>query len=234
MRWHGVLLAAFALAAVSPMSDAQPPGKLPKVGYLSVVTSAEGAPGLDVFRGALAALGYREGRTIAIDVRFAEHKQERLAALSAELVSESKVDVLVIAGCGKPIMDAARRASRTIPLVSTLCGDLPGFMGEVARLVKPGGNTTGQTMFSPEVAAKRLELLKELLPTLSAVAVLWNPGSEGWEPYWQALRPAASRYSPSRCGAKPASLPLSSSLSAARRGRCSHFSMNFSGSVASA
>jgi putative ABC transport system substrate-binding protein len=191
MNRRRALLATCALAAAPLAGKAQQAGKLPRVGYLALSSSAEGTPVFDAFRDGLAARGYRDGRTIAIDVRFAEDRQERLAPLAAELVGQ-KVDVLVIAGCGKPFMDAARRPDRSIPLVVVICGDLPGFMGEVASLAKPGGNTTGQTMFSPELAVKRLQLLKELVPKLSAVAVLWNPASEGWDPYWQALRSAGA------------------------------------------
>ena len=191
-RRRRFLIAAGALASLPLVGEAQQLAKLPRVGYLGLTTPEEGAPLLAAFRSRLAALGYGEGQTIVVDVRFAQNKQQRLPALAGELVHESKVNVLTIVGCGRPFIEAARRASQTVPLVVAICGDIPGFIGEVASLAKPGGNTTGQAMFSPELAAKRLELLKALVPELSVVAILWNPASDGWDPYWQALHRAAT------------------------------------------
>jgi putative ABC transport system substrate-binding protein len=164
----------------------------PRIGFLGIGSRRDGAAFLEAFRAGLASKGRREGATIVVDVRYANGEISRFAALAAELVHESKADVLVIPTCGNPYIEVVRRASRTIPLVVASCGDIPGFMGDVASFAKPGGNTTGQTTFAPDLAAKRLEILKELVPDLTTAAVLWNSTAEAWEPYWMALRRAAT------------------------------------------
>jgi len=163
----------------------------PRVGYLGIGSPADGAAFFDAFRAGLVSHGHRDGATIVVDVRWANGRNERFSALAGELVHESRVDVLVIPACGNPYMEVVRRVSRTIPLVVASCGDVPGFMGDVASFAKPGGNTTGQTTYAPDLAATRLQVLKELVPNLAVAAVLWNSASGGWEPYWIALRRAA-------------------------------------------
>ena len=118
----------------------------------------------------MRALGWIEGKNIVFERRYAENHLERLPELAADLV-RLKVDVIVAAGTLAPL--AAKQATATIPIVMTTAGD-PLGSGLVASLARPGGNVTGMSLMVPDLGAKRLELLKELLPRLSRVAVLWN------------------------------------------------------------
>ena len=122
------------------------------------------------FADALRELGWVEGRNVVFEYRYAENRPERLPELAADLV-RLKVDVIAAAGTLAPL--AAKRATATIPIVMTAAGD-PLGSGLVASLARPGGNVTGMSLMAPDLGAKRLELLKEVLPRLSRVAVLWN------------------------------------------------------------
>jgi putative ABC transport system substrate-binding protein len=122
------------------------------------------------FSGALRELGWVEGKNVVFEYRYAENRLERLPELAAELV-RLKVDVIAVAGTLAPL--AAKRVTSTIPIVMTAAGD-PLGSGLVASLARPGGNVTGMSLMAPDLGAKRLELLKEVLPRLSRVAVLWN------------------------------------------------------------
>jgi putative ABC transport system substrate-binding protein len=189
-RRRALLITASALLAAPLVAGAQQKPRLPRIGFLALGAASEDLRYMQAFRDELRALGHAEGRTLHIDYRTAKGDAKRMPALAAELVHELKADVVVIGSCGRLYMEAVRSASTTVPLVVAVCGDLPGFMGEVATLAKPGGNTTGMTIFAPELSAKRIGLLKELLPNLSTIWVLWNPDSAGWEPYWQELHRA--------------------------------------------
>ncbi len=146
--------------------EAQQQGKLYRIGYLSAVSASAETPRLNAFRLALRDLGYVEGKNIVIESRFAEGKLERLADLAADLV---RLKAHVIVTGGSPGTHAAQQATRTIPLVMTLVGDVvPRF---VASLANPDGNITGLTQVSPQLSARRLELLKESIPKISRVAV---------------------------------------------------------------
>src|SRR2546426_2005238 len=146
--------------------DAEQPGKVARIGRLE-----QGSAGTDsAFRQGLRELGYVEGQNIIIEYRYAEGRAERLPDLAAELVS-LKVDVIVAGGTLAPL--AAKQATRTIPIVLAAAGD-PVGTGLVPSLAKPGGNVTGLSNLSRELTAKRLQLLKEIVPGLSRVAVLWN------------------------------------------------------------
>src|SRR5262245_3531140 len=143
------------------------------IGYLSPATSpsttaftALGA----AFSNALRDLGWIEGQNISIERRYAENRLERLPELAADLV-HLNVEVIVATGTLGPL--AAKRATSTIPIVMTAAGD-PLASGLVANLAHPGGNVTGSSLMVPDIAGKRLELLKEVLPRLGHVAVLWN------------------------------------------------------------
>jgi putative ABC transport system substrate-binding protein len=125
---------------------------------------------IDAFRRALRELGYVEGQNMTIEFRSAEGQLERLPDLAAELVH---LPVDVIQTATSPTIRAAQQASRTIPIIMGNSQD-PVSEGFVASLAHPGGNITGQTVFSPDLAGKRLQLLREVVPTLSRVAVLWN------------------------------------------------------------
>jgi putative ABC transport system substrate-binding protein len=155
-------------AIARPLSArAQQAGKIHKIGYLSPDSpSAVITPFLD----ALRELGWIEGQNVTFEYRYAENRLERLPELAAELV-RLNVDVIVARGTLGPL--AAKRATSTIPIVMTAAGD-PLGSGLVASLARPDGNVTGMSLMVPELGAKRLELLKELLPRLSRVAVLWN------------------------------------------------------------
>ena len=158
----GVCLNAAPLNA-----EAQETAKVYRVGSLSPA----GNPALEgVFLDAMRRLGYVEGKNLIVERRYADNQLERLPALAAELVS-LKVDVILATGTVAPL--AARKATTTIPVVIWSTGD-PIGSGIAASLARPGGNTTGLTIDSPELAAKRLQLLKEIAPGLTRVAVIWN------------------------------------------------------------
>jgi putative ABC transport system substrate-binding protein len=153
------------------LASAQQPGKIPRIAMLLSSTPSLNAPQNEAFRQALRDLGYVEGKTISIEYRFAEGKFDRLPDLAAELV-RLKVDIIVVGG-GRPTA-AAKQATTTIPIVVGSAGDLVGS-GLVASLAKPGGNITGSTLSSADVSGKRLELLREVVPRATRVAVLWHP-----------------------------------------------------------
>jgi len=148
---------------------AQQAGKIYTVGSLTAGTGAP-IPGITTLGDTLRELGWIEGKNIAFERRYAENRLDRLPALAAELV-DLKVDVIVAAGTLAPL--AAKRATTTIPIVMTAAGD-PVGSGLVPNLARPGGNVTGLSLMVPDLGGKRLELLKELLPRMSRVAVLWN------------------------------------------------------------
>jgi ABC-type uncharacterized transport system substrate-binding protein len=166
------LLASLLLATVST-TDAQQPAKVPRIGYLSSFDPATDSTGVEAIRLALGELGYIEGQNIAIDYRYAEGKFDRFPELAAELV-RLKVDIIVVAGGGRSPR-AAKNATKTIPIVMTGGGIDPVEAGLVESLARPGGNVTGLTIISRELAGKRLELLKEAVPKLARVAVLYDP-----------------------------------------------------------
>jgi putative tryptophan/tyrosine transport system substrate-binding protein len=160
------------LLAAPLAAEAQPAGKVPRVGFLAASSASDAANArwIEAFRQGLRDLGYVEGRNIVIEYRYAGEKYERLPALAAELV-RLKVDVIVSHGTPGPL--AAKHATSVIPIVMTSAGD-PVASGLVSSLARPGGNVTGMSLMVPELGGKRLQLLKEILPGLSRVAVLWN------------------------------------------------------------
>jgi ABC-type uncharacterized transport system substrate-binding protein len=162
-------------------AQAEQQTKVDKIGYLSFRSPSGPAPGLETFRRELRALGYIEGKNLAFEYRYAEGKPKRFPALAEELV-RLKVDVLVMPGT--PAALAAKNATRTIPIVFVAVAD-PVPTGLVDSLSRPGGNITGVTEISEILAGKRLELLKETLPKLSRVAVLWNPQNPGNAQQWK-------------------------------------------------
>jgi len=170
-----ICLLTTALLSIVPFVEAQQAPKVPGIGYLTLGSSSPTSSNLDAFRQGLRNLGYVEGQNIHVEYRYAGGKVERLAELATELVS-LKVDVIV-AGNTQAI-DAARRATKTIPIVFPVTFD-PVASGFVASLARPGGNLTGLTTLNQEVAGKRVELLKEVIPRISRIAVLWNPTNSG-------------------------------------------------------
>jgi putative ABC transport system substrate-binding protein len=174
-------------------ANAQQGGKIPRIGLIWASTPLatwQASPASQGFLKGLHDLGYEEGRNIIIEFRSAEGHWERLPQIADELVG-LKVDVLVPAVCGAPL-NAARQATSTIPIVVAACNDDLVETGIVASLAHPGGNVTGLTKLSPELAAKRLELLKEMVPWVSRVAVLWDPDYADVTADWRELRTTAS------------------------------------------
>jgi ABC-type uncharacterized transport system substrate-binding protein len=151
--------------------EAQQSAKGSRIGLLIGSSESFVAPYIAIFRQALRALGYVEGGNIAIEYRYADGNYDRLPIIAADLV-RLKVDIVVTEGT--PPTRAATQATTTIPIVMTVTGD-PVSAGLVTNLARPGGNLTGASFFFPEIAAKRLQLLKEVIPTLSRVTVVWNP-----------------------------------------------------------
>jgi len=176
-----------SLLAVPLAADAQQPSKVPRIGFLGAASAAGYASQLEALRTGLRDFGYVEDRTIAIEFRWAEGKYDRLPDLAAEL-ARLKVDVLLTHGT--PGTLAAKRATTTTPIVMTAAGDAVAS-GVVASLARPGGNITGTTIFSPEIAAKRLELLKEIFPRTRRVAFLTNPDNPILAKDFQATENAA-------------------------------------------
>ena len=148
-------------------AHAQQPTKVPRIGYLAFASLSTLSPRIETFRQGLRELGYVEGKNIVIERRSAEGQLDRLPALAAELV---RLKVNVIVTPGGPATRAAKGATATIPIVMTQVGD-PVGAGFVASLARPGGNITGSSTLAPELSGKRLELLKEIVPKLSRVAV---------------------------------------------------------------
>ncbi len=165
---------ALGFLTVPLAAEAQAAAKVPRIGYLTTVSRADDRR-LESLRQGLRELGYAEGQTIAIEYRFADGRPERLPALAAELVG-LKVDVIVTAG--PPAPQVAKQATSTIPIVFTVAGD-PVGEGLVASIARPGGNVTGLASIAAEVVGKQLELLKEVVPKVSRVAVLQDPNHPG-------------------------------------------------------
>ena len=162
---------AGGLLAAPLAAQGQQAAKVPRIGFLGNSTAALEANLVGPFREGLRDLGYVEGQNILIEYRWAEGKYERFPALIAELIA-LKVDVIVTAGT--PAALAVKKATTSIPLVMAAVGD-PIGVGLVASLARPGGNVTGLSAIAPELEGKRLELLREVVPKLSHIAVLWNP-----------------------------------------------------------
>ena len=175
-----VPLCALLLALGVPV-EAQQPKKISRVGYLAAVSAAADAPRLEAFRQGLRDLGYIEGQNMIIEYRHESGGFERLPELAAELVGQ-KPDVLVAVTTNAAL--AAKKATTTIPIVFMGVTD-PVTVGLVESLAQPGGNTTGITNMAAILTGKRLELLKETLPTVSRIAVLWDPQAPGSVPQWQ-------------------------------------------------
>jgi ABC-type uncharacterized transport system substrate-binding protein len=172
-KWLGLSVIAFVLVVSGAVAQAQQPKKVPRIGFLSTAAHSSLSSRLEAFRQGLRELGFIEGKNIAIEYRSAEGKPDRLPELAAELV-RLKVDCIVTAG--ETPTRAAKQATSTIPIIMTTVGD-PVVLGFAASLARPGGNITGLTTNSPDLAGKRLELLKETIPKLSRVAVFSDPRS---------------------------------------------------------
>jgi len=170
-RLTALAILALALAAIPLSGSAQPVGKVPRIGILR--TGSPPDPFVEAFRQGLRELGYDEGRNIGIEYRWAEGRDERLPGLAADLV-RLKVDVIVAGGSQALV---AKRATITIPIVMPVANDPVGER-IVASLARPGGNVTGLAFLSEGLPGKWVELLKEVLPGMSRLAVLWHPATE--------------------------------------------------------
>src|SRR3989475_4748828 len=169
MKVRAALVLALVLSLMAPLAaGAQQLTKVPRIGFLGGGSASSNASRNDAFRQGLRELGYVEGRSIIIEERWAEGKVDRLPALAAEL-ARLKVDVIV--SFGPTVTRAAKEAKIRIPIVMGFDDD-PVGSGSVASLARPGGNITGLSSLSPDLSAKQLELLKEMIPRLSRVAVL--------------------------------------------------------------
>jgi putative ABC transport system substrate-binding protein len=166
------LLGGAALAWPLAASAQEPAGKVNQIGFLGVTSLAESSRQVDALRTGLRRLGYEEDKNIVIHYRWAEGRFDHLPELAAELV-KLKVDVILT--ISTPSALAAKQATSTIPIVM-IAGD-PVATGLVASLVRPGGNLTGLTFFLAEICAKRVELIKEAIPTLTRMAVFVNPAN---------------------------------------------------------
>ena len=186
-----VCLFAAALLSNAHLAEAQQPKKVPRIGYLSLLDPARESARSEGIRQALRERGYIDGQNIAIEYRYAEGKLDRLPEFAAELV-RLKVDIIMIAG-GDTIIRAAKNASKTIPIVMTGGGNDPVEAGLVESLARPGGNVTGVTNIQGELGGKRLELLKEAVPKLVRVAVLYDPANPSSVLEMKEVLPAASR-----------------------------------------
>ena len=189
-----LLILITAILGAPFVASAQQAGKRARIGFLATSLTN---PNYEAFRQGLHEVGYVEGQNIAIERRYSEGRAERLPDLAAELV-HLKVDLIVVDTCGAPL-NAASQATSTIPIVVAACNDDLVATGLISSLAGPGGNITGLSELTPELGAKRLELLKEAVPRVKRVAVLWNPtyserfsaSFRFWSSDWVEVRAAA-------------------------------------------
>jgi putative ABC transport system substrate-binding protein len=182
-------LLAGALAAPLASFAQQPQGTVPRIGFLISETLSSQARRVEALRSGLLDLGYVEGKSIAIEVRSADGRYDRLPELAAEL-TRLKVDVLVAFGIKAVV--AAKHATTTIPIVVPATASDLVAMGLISSLARPGGNITGSAMFGPETAAKQVELFKEAVPRITRVAVLLNPANAARGVILQSMRATAN------------------------------------------
>jgi ABC-type uncharacterized transport system substrate-binding protein len=189
-RTLGLLVTLLSLLAV-PLAAAQQPQTIPRIGFLSVTDPATDASRVEAIRLALRELGYVEGENIAFEYRYAEGKGARSPELAADLV-RLDVDIILVLG-GEQGVRAAQNATKTIPIVMTGRGPDPVAAGLIQSLARPGGNVTGITLLSRDLGAKRLEVLKEAVPKLARVAVLYDPATVSSGLEVKELLPVAAR-----------------------------------------
>src|SRR5262247_1671090 len=181
----GVIVTLTLSLAVPLAAAAQPPGKVYRIGYLG--TNPPPADWWDALLNGLRERGYSEGRNLVFERRFSEGNAERFPELAAEMV-QRRVDLILVHTT--PAAIAAKHATQTIPIVFPTAID-PVGAGLVASLARPGGNLTGLSTLAPELSGKRLELLKEVVPGLTQVAVLWNPANPASPSAWHETQTAA-------------------------------------------
>ena len=182
------ILFALMLLTVAVIAEAQQPATMPRIGFLIASSAVSQASRLEAFKRGMRELGYVEGRNVIIEIRSGDGKSENLPVAAAQLVN-LKVEVIVSGG--PTSTRAAKQATSTIPIVMTLEGDPVGD-GHVTSLARPGGNITGLSNQSPELSGKRLELLKEIIPKLSRVAVFHSDDASRSAPFSNEVDAAAS------------------------------------------
>ena len=173
MERRAFVTGGLVLLAVPLGAGAQPVGKIWRIGYLSVVSVETDRSWVTAFRDGLRELGYREGENVVLEQRHAAQQLDKLPGLAADLV---RLQVDVVVANGTPAILAARNAKSDLPIVITVNAD-PVGAGLVASLARPGGNITGNTDGHADLGPKRMELLKAAVPSVSRVAVLWNPAT---------------------------------------------------------
>jgi len=183
----GLVAIAFTFVLGGVLAHAQQPGKIFRIGFLDPSTASGSAVLVNAFRQELSKLGWIEGKNITIEYRFAEQKPERVPELATDLVRQ-KVDLIVVSG--GPAALAAKGATTTIPIVMVNLSD-PVGQGLVGSLARPEGNVTGLSFLAGELGTKRLEILKDAVPKLARVGVLWPSGFSASSLQLKELRPAA-------------------------------------------
>ena len=173
MRRRSFVAALAAVLAMPGAAGAQQAGKVYRVGVLTLAPLAARPQQWEAFRQGMRDHGYLPGQNVVLEFRSADSKTDRLPGLMAEMI-QANMDVIVVSGT--EATQAAQKATRTVPIVMSNTGD-PVGAGVVASLARPGGNITGLSLLATELSAKRLELLKEILPGVARVAVLWNPNN---------------------------------------------------------
>ncbi len=188
-RKSRVLLIVFVvvLLAVAVIAEAQQPAKVPRIGYLVPGSASTSRSSVDGFRQGLRDLGYVEGKNIVIEYRYAEGRDDRVRDLAADLV-RLKVDIIVTSST--VAVGAAKELTGTIPIVMTGTGD-PVATGLVANLARPGGNVTGLSAVSSDLSTKQLELVREIVPRIRRVAVLFDPANPVNIPAWKEMEGVA-------------------------------------------
>jgi putative ABC transport system substrate-binding protein len=188
LRWLFVVILAWSLAA---LAQAQATAVSYRMAFPAdvPVEVAERSLASQAMVGRMIELGYLPGRNLQFDIRSTDGRRERAPQVAAELVA-LRPDLIVVPTCGH-LLDSLRKATRTIPILVAACTDDMVAAGIVASLARPGGNVTGQQKLTPELSAKRLELLKDIVPRATRVAVLWDPDYSSFDADWRMLRAAA-------------------------------------------
>ena len=190
-KWLGLWVFALMLVVTGVVVKAQQPTKVPRIGFLIVDSPSAASMRVEAFKKGLQELGYVEGKNITLEYRYAEGKADRLPQLASELV-RLKTDVLVTGG-GNQVAIAAMKATGTIPIVMTNVAD-PVVTGLVASLARPGGNITGLTSVTYDLSGKRLELIKDTLPKLGRIAVLYDPSDRAKVVEFKEMQVAAGSF----------------------------------------
>jgi putative tryptophan/tyrosine transport system substrate-binding protein len=188
MRRREFLRLVIGAAVAWPLAvRAQQPGKIPQIGYLGVSSPSMEPHYVEAFQQKLRDLGHVNGENIVIEYRWAEGQDDRLPNLATELV---RLNPVVIVTTGTPGAIAAMQATKTIPIIMASSAD-PVGAGLVSSLARPEGNVTGFTILGPELEGKRLELVKQVIPGLSRLAVLWNPSNPAIVSYFKTVTDAS-------------------------------------------